>query len=63
VLEPLVTLKSRDDGGGSGLGLAIVAKIAERWNGRVEVLSEDGVRGTVVRVVLSRPTVIELSAA
>lgn len=63
VLEPLVTLKSRDDGGGSGLGLAIVAKIAERWNGRVEVLSEDGVRGTVIRVVLSRPTVIELTAA
>jgi signal transduction histidine kinase len=53
VLEPLVTLVSRDESGGSGLGLAIVSKIARRWNGNVEILPREGGRGTLVRVTLN----------
>jgi two-component system sensor histidine kinase MprB len=34
----------RSAGPGTGLGLAIVAELAERWNGKVELLEGPGTR-------------------
>jgi signal transduction histidine kinase len=40
---------ARADVGGSGMGLALVKKAVERNGGTLEVLSEDGERGTTFR--------------
>jgi len=40
---------ARADVGGSGMGLALVKKAVERNGGALEVISEDGERGTTFR--------------
>jgi signal transduction histidine kinase len=55
VLLPFHALKRRDEGGGGGLGLALVNKIVQRWGGRLDILSESGVRGTCFRLTFPLP--------
>lgn len=38
VYEPLTTLRPRDEVEGSGMGLAVVARVAELYNGRCQML-------------------------
>ena len=44
------TLRPRDEVEGSGMGLALVKKTIENMGGRIEVISNDGERGTEFRV-------------
>ena len=50
VFEIFRKLKPRDEVEGSGMGLSIVKKLTEALGGKVEILSEDGKRGTTFTV-------------
>ncbi|WP_295313203.1 HAMP domain-containing sensor histidine kinase [Roseobacter sp.] len=52
VFGAMTTLRPRDEVEGSGMGLAIARKIALRYHGGIEIISEAGRRGTTMKVRL-----------
>jgi PAS domain S-box-containing protein len=54
VFEVFKKLKSRDQVEGSGIGLSIVKKMAEALGGTIELLSEDGRRGTTFNLYIPK---------
>lgn len=54
VFEIFKKLKPRDTIEGSGIGLSIVKKMSETLGGKIEILSEDGQRGTTFNVYIPK---------
>ncbi|QJF52238.1 sensor histidine kinase [Roseobacter ponti] len=52
VFGAMTTLRPRDEVEGSGMGLAIARKIALRYHGSIDIISEAGRRGTTMEVRL-----------
>jgi len=50
VFEVFKKLKGRDQVEGSGIGLSIVKKMAEALGGKIDIISEDGQRGTTFNI-------------
>ena len=54
IFEVFRKLRPRDQVEGSGIGLSIVKKLIETLGGKIEVLSEDGKRGTTFNVYIPK---------
>ena len=54
VFEIFKKLKPRDEVEGSGIGLSIVKKMTEAIGGKVELLSENGQRGTTFKIYIPK---------
>lgn len=54
IFEIFKQLKPRDSVEGSGIGLSIVKKMSEALGGKIEILSEDGKRGTRFNIYLPK---------
>jgi len=54
IFEVFKKLKPRDDIEGSGIGLSIVKKMAEALGGSIEIIAEDGKRGTTFNIILPK---------
>jgi len=55
VFEIFKQLKPRDEVEGSGIGLSIVKRMTETLGGKIDILSEEGQRGTTFDVYIPKP--------